>query len=273
MAVSEIIVDPPLEVQRGCYVLFWLKRTDRGRFAASHVAIGTVEHSTTLRGETVIYIQEWPFQYTPAARAFNEGRGAAQLRIGDALESAGPILIAWKAETEPGKQADAEIVFAEANEILCEVVWSVRGGIHPRLYMANPARCLRYEDPVSGNIFPFAGSCAGFVEHCFERAGLDIVDDEPPADKLPGLTVTELREVDFFALQPGKSVIARHLDDDRYQRVAARVLRAPQPWHLLLPGYQLTAFATAGIYPHRARSFDDAIFDEDGFGARASPVR
>jgi hypothetical protein len=65
-------------------------------------------------------------------------------------------------------------VLRECNRIESLVEGAVANGGNGCCWRLTPYRLL--EDAPSASIV-FKGSCAGFVEHCYERAGIDLVDE------------------------------------------------------------------------------------------------
>ncbi len=96
-------------------------------------------------------------------------------------------------------------------------------------YFAYPAD-EPIRDPVTGTITSWRFSCAGFVRRAYEE-GAGVVLLVPEA---------ELPTLDFATL---RQLWAAGISEDSARRMLSRVLRGPEPWPVLLPGYLFHALA------------------------------
>jgi hypothetical protein len=140
-------------------------------------------------------------------------------------------------------EIDLKLVYEAARSIL-EVVLRSFGekdlySIHSILYMLDPAMDPNFTPSKTNPLERFfRGSCVGFVEHCFERAGLPLVDMQ----KLPILqrrdNLSQLAVGGFFLF----------LDDRALHRLFTRDF----PLALLFPGYLCSAMTDDKAYPFSA---------------------
>jgi hypothetical protein len=112
-------------------------------------------------------------------------------------------------------------------------------------YKLVPHKCFEQDPNNPGEFLGFKGNCAGFVELCYERAGADIVEDDPES-KLPTLSLEDIASE--LAAEPTPS-----------QRTHWG-LDGAGPWHVLLPGHQIAAIRARGPFPYRVTRVEDRYY-------------
>ncbi len=162
-----------------------------------------------------------------------------------------------------GVRLDRKTLLTEARNILRETLYYMETfygftssltakRLLPGLYTPIPARDTEHTLKKNGCTFPFRGSCAGFVEHCIALARVDIVQDDNPKDDLPGWKEEELSVLAPILGITDLSRLEKHRQEPEYVDIKP-------PFHFLLPGYQLSAFAADGPYPYKVRSKEEAF--------------
>lgn len=261
MAFSPVILQPSLELEPGSYVLFWLKRTSNGRSTPVHAGIITINELTSVDSSTRVLLQEWPLNYSNsnghAADPMQPSVGAATLNLAAAANEANMLLLGWRNSGEPGITPDRDKIYSAAWDILSVAARSVTGGVHRVLWRMWPSWKENYAP--RRHSFRYVGSCGGFVQFCFTKGGLtlvDFTDDEP--ESLPGLTVEDCRVLDAVLPLTNTAEEGGVASDDEILQHGLDNFGGVPPWHLFLPGYLLAAFIEPQ-YPFRVRSADDCF--------------
>jgi hypothetical protein len=222
----------------------------RGRIV-EHVGIVAAPASFQ-DGENVSLV-DWPQCYVDhVGPAEPQGSGARQIEL-----DTSNVVVGYVTPFEDGVSVDVLRLLAEARRILAQRVEGFDGSLFRKLYTPFPARQLDYRLPDTRFVFPFRGSCAGFVEHCFEIAGCDIVLDEP-CQELPEWPTAELSLLFAIVMDGQGASHAASRTDARLAEFLQRRLGITHPYHFLLPGYQYQAFCRSD-YRHRVASTSEAF--------------
>ncbi len=224
---------------------FELAETGRGLLAKHSAIVVTDGSVNTSRG---LQVFDWP-QAGDELSAIDLQEGKSRTLD---IEDSG-VILGWIAPNEAGRLPGARSIIAEARELLASAVKDFGGAISDTLYFPYPARQRPYEvknDNGKTVKVEFAGSCAGFVEECYEAAGFDLVVDDD--NSLPGWYPEELHEVGPFIFPDYTATSASALE--RYMRRK----KYPIPCGVFFSGYQLHAFGNHA-YPFIPASTDDAF--------------
>lgn len=222
-----------MEVDLG-HVLFELgEQFGPGRFI-EHVAL--VARPGRFAQGAKLWVRDWPYTYQE--RVAEEDEVCERVLKVDIANMA----VGWVEEGEYPHGPNLFILDTESRNIMRTSITKLGGGVDDKLYSSYPARTLDYSPQAEdgGVIFPFKGSCVGFVEECFERAFCDIVVDQDSSRALPIWTWSELEGLRSFLDWPPGYV----------ERMRCRFQEYPRGLPLLLPGYQFAAFRQCGPYPY-----------------------
>jgi len=210
-------------------VVFELVECDLGTLV-THVAI-VAPPGAGHRDRTWIVL-DWPYS---VSAAFEDDIRAG---LGRPLETSGEtVAIGWVDPSDMSGQLDPRLVYDTARSLLVDAITNFAGGLADDLYQVYPARCRPYRiggDPDME--VAFRGSCAGFVEECFESASFDIVEDDE--NRLPGWDLEELSKIAPYILDNVHSPPGSRLLEVYFRRKGV-----PPPYRIFMPGYQMSAMA------------------------------
>ncbi|MCH8151186.1 MAG: hypothetical protein IH830_02290 [Planctomycetes bacterium] len=247
MAYGVLSTDAPLAIARGS-VLYFLKNHEHDRQLPHHVAVAA--HALDVESGSSIPVYDWP--YDPrTSRNFD---GTREVSITADISRRTIFIFGWLDDGEHPTGINWQTLFDEAKRVLAEVAASSLDQIPDDLYSVCPGKESPFQHPESGVVFRFRGSCVGFVEHCYETAGADIVNEGSDGRNVPGLSAGDIREVDVVF--PNFARRSRHLDNDGYAALLEEEFGHPGLYHILMPGYQLAAFRSCGPYPYSPQKED-----------------
>ncbi|MEW6198856.1 MAG: hypothetical protein AB1601_09360 [Planctomycetota bacterium] len=231
------------EFQAGFLFFQLRKASERGRYVWH---VGMFDESGVYADNSPLLVLDWPVESDGDWVQHEVGGHATRCAV---LVTA-DLAIGWFAELFSDRAYVYRIACDEARKILGRTIQMSTGSVPDILYTPHPSRAtdFKYEgDP--NRAFPFRGSCCGFVEHCFETAQFDVVDEK----KLPEL-----------CLEDAAIAIAMFYDRERPPRVhhvpglLERKGISP-PYTFLQPGYHLVACRSKEPLPVRIDSFDSAF--------------
>jgi hypothetical protein len=209
----------------------------RERFV-EHVGVVAKGHHVRVGEGYEFWVYDWP------ADSENDDRSNADCtrRFSCAAEYSrekrklAGLVFAWPTSLPLAAWQDwCPLFYEKARDILETVLGSYPGnrGIHSLLYMLHPSNDPSFcPDPSNPLETFFRGSCVGFVEYCYESAGLTIVDPE----KIPSVDRKEV----LGTLAAGRYFLSLHRDamaDD----ATHPLFEGDFPVRLFFPGYQLAA--------------------------------
>jgi hypothetical protein len=207
-----------------------------GKLLAHHVSIvlqqGPESYSLT--------IFDWPYRVGRVG-------GTQRYESSRTASFAGkPICLAWLDDLAVSSDFSLERLFDIANRMRAVMYTSIAGRVPYRL---QPSRPTRQERAEYGQNY-FIGSCVGFVEECFDQAGIDLVGD---AERdLPLWSADALSQVFELLFDRVFS-----LEDINEYMMAQDSAVAGRPF---LPGYQLTALVGSS-FPFRPVAVDQALYN------------
>jgi hypothetical protein len=240
-------LNPQTVVPRDGIVYYVIVKDSEGREFVEHVGILGRGHSPVFSDGYTIPVYDWPIDSRDVGRNLVD-----KTRIFSTIECANnkrfPFIGLCFAWPENGLQRtneiDLKLVYETAKSIL-EIVLRSFGekdlyNIHSILYMLDPAMDPNFSPSQTNPLERFfRGSCVGFVEHCFEHAGLPLVDME----KLPILqsrdNLSQLAVGRFFLF----------LDERAVSKNPHRLFTRDFPLALLFPGYLCSAMTDDKAYP------------------------
>ncbi len=238
MAIQIAFTGDAVEFRPG-QVLLIGRRSAPARIHVQHAAIIAVSSPQRVILDAAIPVYDWPLPKADEQLADVEAwkRGDAPRR----LQLTGPVITS--ADGSELRDNLANVVLDEARLIVSRCPPTSDGAVIEACYCVCPSRAY----DASRLEFPFSGSCAGFVEQCFTRAGIPLVDDEPPTN-LPGLERTEIEDW-----------VGHSLRQDQWEAFVKQ--SGAGPYHILMPGYQAAAMREAA-YPRRITEYREAIVED-----------
>jgi len=233
-------------VSRDGLVYYVVRRGLDDKEFIEHVGIIGRGHSPVFSDDYTIPVYDWPIDSRGGGRRNSDLTRNFSTTEYDRSGTLVGLCFAWP---ENGIQSLRNISLKDIYNTASGIIETVLRGfsenelvsIHSILYMLDP--------PIDPDFRPsktiplmryFRGSCVGFVEHCFECAGLSLVD----LKKLPILQsrddLAQLAIGDYFLLLDKKAV---------RKNSQHRLFERDFPLRILFPGYLCSAMTDDKAYP------------------------